>query len=111
MKAIVVGALMITSVGAPAQDSAIQQTNPLTLTGYVEVYYSYDFNRPTPNLRPGFLYSYNRHNEFNLNLGFVKGSYATDRVRGNLAVAAGTYMNANYAAEPGTLKNVLEANV
>jgi hypothetical protein len=31
-------------------------------------------------------------------------------VRANLAIAAGTYMNANYATEPGVLKNLYEAN-
>ena len=29
---------------------------------------------------------------------------------GQIALAAGTYMNANYAAEPGVLKNIYEAN-
>jgi Putative beta-barrel porin-2, OmpL-like. bbp2 len=46
----------------------------------------------------------------NLNLGFVKLAYAQEQVRGNLAIMAGTYANANLAAEPGVLKNVLEAN-
>lgn len=31
-------------------------------------------------------------------------------VRANLALAAGTYMNANLAAEPGVLRNIFEAN-
>ena len=51
-----------------------------------------------------------RHNEFAVNLAFVKAAYASGRVRANVAMAAGTYMNANYAAEPGTFQNVLEAN-
>jgi len=91
-----------------AQDST--NKNPLTISGYAEMYYSYDFNKPADGNRPGFFYSHNRHNEFNLNLGFVKAAYATEKIRANLAFAAGTYINANYAAEPGTLKNVLEAN-
>ncbi|MGZ5248151.1 MAG: porin, partial [Flavitalea sp.] len=53
---------------------------------------------------------YNRHNEFNVNLGYVKAAYATERTRANLAVGVGTYMNVNYAAEPGVLKNIFEAN-
>jgi hypothetical protein len=53
-----------------------------------------------------FIYSYNRHNEVNLNLGFVKGSYTTENVRANLALMTGTYANANLAAEPGVLKNM-----
>ena len=103
---------VLIAVTIRAQDSTTQQktAGDLNISGFVEGYYSYDFNRPANNTRPGFLYSYNRHNEFNLNLGFVKAYYATDRARANLSLAAGTYMNANYAAEPGVLKNILEAN-
>lgn len=91
-----------------AQDST--NKNPLSFSGYVEVYYQYDFNKPSNGNRPGFIYSHNRHNEFNLNLGFIKAIYATERVRANLAFTAGTYINANYTAEPGVLKNIFEAN-
>jgi hypothetical protein len=82
----------------------------LTVSVYAEVYYTYDFNKPADNNRPGFIYSHNRHNEFNLNLGFVRAAYSAERVRANLALGAGTYVNANYAAEPGVLKNIFEAN-
>jgi hypothetical protein len=51
-----------------------------------------------------------KHNEVNLNLGFIKGTYNTQNVRANFALATGTYMNANYAAEPDVLKNIYEAN-
>lgn len=113
MKTILIGAVMLMSMTSVAQDSTNTQpttVNPLTISGYVEGYYSYDFNQPSNNSRPGFLYNFSRHNEFNLNLGFVKAAYATERTRANLAVAAGTYMNANYASEPGVLKNIFEAN-
>lgn len=89
------------------QDS---QPSPLTVSGYVEAYYAYDFNKPENNTRPGFLYSHNRHNEINLNLGFIRAAYTTDKVRANLGLMAGTYTNANLANEPGVLKNVWEAN-
>lgn len=87
-----------------------EQKPAITWNGYIEAYYQYDFNKPGDHNRPAFIYSHNRHNEFSLNLGFVKGSYASERVRANLAIAAGTYMNANYSAEPGVLKNIYEAN-
>ena len=87
-----------------------QESNPLSFSGYVETYYCYDFGNPPDHNRPGFVYSHNRHNEVNLNLGFVKAAYSTDRVRGNLALMAGTYANANLANEPGVLQNVFEAN-
>ena len=86
------------------------ESSPFSVNGYVETYYVYDFNEPENNTRPGFIYSFNRHNEVNLNLGFIKASYNKDNVRANLAVMSGTYANANLAAEPGVLKNVFEAN-
>jgi len=88
-----------------------ENSKPLKITGYAELYYQYDFNRPLNNTRPGFVYSHNRNNEVNLNLGFVKAGYETEKLRANFTLAAGTYMNVNYAAEPGVLKNIYEANV
>ncbi|WP_129717358.1 porin [Pedobacter sp. SYP-B3415] len=87
-----------------------QDEPKIKVSGYLETYFGYDFNKPADNNRPGFIYSHNRHNEFNLNLGFIKGSYDNGSIRANLAVMAGTYANANLAAEPGVLKNVFEAN-
>jgi len=84
---------------------------PLKISGYAEIYYQYDANNPENNSRPSFVYSHNRNNEVNLNLGFVKANYETEKFRANIALAAGTYMNANYAAESGVLKNIYEANV
>lgn len=88
-----------------------EKGNNLTISGYIEPYYSYDFGNPNDHNRVGFNYSHQRHNEVNINLGYIKAAYQTDNVRANLAMAAGTYMNANYAAEPGVLKNLYEANV
>lgn len=95
-----------------SQVSAQTDTSALTFafSAYAEPYYGYDLNQPADGNRPGFVYSYNRHNEFNVNLAFLKGSVSAQRFRGNLAVMAGTYANANLAAEPGTLKNIFEAN-
>ncbi len=106
MKKITIIMSLLAGIHVCAQDS----TGTLTVSGYAEAYYQYDLNKPADNNRPGFIYSHNRHNEFNLNLGFIKANYTAERVRANLALAAGTYVNANYAAEPGVLKNVLEAN-
>lgn len=101
--------LLLSSLRLAAQDSLAK--NPLQITGYVEAFYLYDFGQPSSGNRPSFVYSHNRHQEFNLNLGFIKANYQTNQVRANLALATGTYMNANYAAEPGVLKNIFEANV
>jgi hypothetical protein len=87
-----------------------QVSNHLTISGYIETYYGYDLSNPDNHTRPDFVYSYNRHNEVNINLGFIKAAYATDKVRANIALMTGTYTNANLAAEPGVLKNIFEAN-
>ena len=100
---------MAISIPTLAQDKPIAP--PLTFSGYTELYYSYDFNKPINNTKPSFIYSHNRANEVNLNLGFLKAAYATEQIRANLAMGVGTYMNANYAAEPGVLKNIVEANI
>ncbi len=113
MKKILLSALALVSVAAYAQDSTKQNApaaNPLAFSGYAEGYYSYDFNQPSNNTKPGFIYNHNRHNEFNVNLAFIRGSYSGDKVRATVAVGVGTYMNANYAGEPGTLKNIYEAD-
>lgn len=93
-----------------AQDST-ETKKAFSISGYIEAYYNQDFNRPVKNTAPGFLYNFNRTNEVNLNLGYIKAAYNTDRVRGNIAFATGTYVQANYAAEPGVLKNIYEANI
>lgn len=92
------------------EENTVKPVSYLTFSGYAEVYYGFDFNRPSNNLRPSFVYSHNRHNEFALNLSFIKAAYDNGKVRANLALMAGTYSNANLAAEPGVLKNLFEAN-
>lgn len=87
-----------------------QEAPKFKVSGYLETYYGYDFNAPVDNNRPNFIYSHNRHNEVNVNLGFIKGSYESNNIRANLAIMTGTYSNANMAAEPGVLKNIYEAN-
>jgi hypothetical protein len=95
-----------------AQNDSIWQQKPkLKLSGFLDVFYVYDFNQPQGIERQAFLYNHNRHNEFNLNLGFVKLGLEHSKYRANLALQTGTYANDNYAAEPGLLKNIFEANI
>lgn len=108
MKKILFALLTVCGITASAQNDSINK--PLTISGYAEVYYTADFNNPKNNNRPGFVYSHNRNNEVNVNLAYIKTAYNTENVRANLALAVGTYMNANYSAEQGVMKNVYEAN-
>ncbi len=109
MKKLLLSCLILLGIQAFGQTDSTKSS--LKWSGYLELYYAYDFANPKNHNRPDFIYSYNRHNELNLNLGFLKGSYETKKLRANLALMAGTYSNANLAAEPGVLKNVFEANV
>ena len=111
MKKLILAFVLAFGLGSSMAQQAEKEKSPLTFSGYVETYYSYDFNKPANHTKPNFVYNHNRHNELNINLGFAKMNYATDKVRGNLAVMAGTYAQYNLAAEQDLLKNVFEANV
>lgn len=108
---------IINQVKQAVLDSLHNDNNPqketfkhLTVSGYLETYYSYDFANPSNHVRQPFVYSFNRHNEVNLNFGVIKTSYDNKKIRANLGLMAGTYSNDNLAAEPGVIKNVFEAN-
>ncbi len=93
---------------SPGQNDS--SASSITVQGYLDLYYSYDFNTPPDHQRPDFLYNYNRHNEVNLNLGIIGLSWKRTNARATLSLGAGTYINANYASEPGVLKNIFEAS-
>ncbi|MBB4119520.1 hypothetical protein GGR32_001822 [Mesonia hippocampi] len=92
-------------------DRIWQQQPELNISGFMDVFYVYDFNRPQHAERQSFLFNHNRHNEFNLNLALVKLDVKHSKYRANLALQTGTYAGDNYTAEPGLLKNVFEANI
>ncbi|MND55228.1 hypothetical protein D3C80_463050 [compost metagenome] len=93
--------------------NAFAQTNEpskFSVSGYAEIYYNYDFNKPENHTIPGFLYNHNRSNEVNINLAFIKGAYNGENIRGNLALMAGTYAQANLSAEQPVMQHIYEAN-
>ncbi len=99
--------LFITSIAHAQTDS----TKHFTFSGYVELYYSYDFANPANHLKPNFVYNHKRHNELALNLAYVKANYNNENVRGNLALMVGDYAQYNLSAEPNWAQFVYEANV
>ena len=98
-------------------ESVAQEGNPwkqapeIYFLGYLDVFYAYDFNQPESGVRQPFLYNHNRHNQFNLNHGFIGFEVNNPKYRVGLALQAGTYPNDNYSAEPGVLKNIYEAYI
>lgn len=90
---------------------ALMPATPLQWHGYLETYGIADFNHPADDRRPAFVYSHNVVGRPSINLAMLKATLNTERLRGNLGVGAGTYMRANYAAEPHGLRNLYEANI
>lgn len=114
MKRMVLAAFFLLNASSSAGaggDLDDKLRSPLTLAAYVEGYYSHDFNEPVNNAKPPFLTSFSKSNQPAVNLAFIKASYAAPDIRANFALAAGTYMNANYAAEPGILGHLYEGNI
>ena len=83
----------------------------LTLSAYGELYYSYDFSKPTNHEKPGFLFNHKRHNELNANLLLVKANYSEDKYRANIGLMAGNYAQYNLSAEPTWAQFIYEANI
>ena len=95
-----------------AQSDNIWKEDPIIqLSGFIDVFYVFDFNEPQFNNRQSFLFNHNRHNEVNLNLGLIQLALEHKKYRANLALQSGTYAEDNYAAETGLLKTIFEANV
>lgn len=112
MKKYIITGMLLGLFFAKAQSSdSIATKSKITFSAYAELFYTYDFNEPGNHLRQNFLYSYNRHNEVNLNLGLVKAAYQSEKLRANLALMAGTYAQDNMAAEQNALRYVNEANI
>ncbi|NOT09240.1 MAG: porin [Gemmatimonadales bacterium] len=67
--------------------------------GFVDTYFAYDFGRPAGRDR-SFTTQPARHSEFNINLAHLEIRLDGERLRGRLALQAGTSVQSNYAGEP-----------
>src|ERR1700704_2309561 len=86
---------LLVAVAGPVQDTP----RSVTWNAFVDTYYAWDFNRPT-SLDRAFTTQPARHNEFNVNLAYVEVRLTAPRMRGRLALQAGTSVQSNYAGEP-----------
>jgi len=104
MRSITLACAAALAVAAPALALAQEADTAahVTFGGYVDGYYAYDFNRP-PGHDRAFTTQAERHDEFNVNLAHVEARYQSPRVRGRLALQAGTAVQVNYAAEPDSI--------
>ncbi|MBL7856595.1 MAG: porin [Cyclobacteriaceae bacterium] len=102
---------LVTGFTTYAQEDSLQQADPVfTLSGYLDIFYTYDFNQPITDYRQTFFYNYNRHNEVNLNLGYIKLEANHTNYRAALAFQSGTYPHDNYAQEPAPYGHIFEAH-
>lgn len=88
-------------------DSA--ELGKLIVNGFVDAYYGNDF-RASLNSTRMYAVSQTRVDEVNINLAFVDFKYQNNVVRLKFTPGFGTYVDANYAAEKGSIKNLIEAN-
>jgi hypothetical protein len=86
-------------------------TKNITLSGFGEMYYSFDFAKPQNHEKNNFIYNHKRHNELNVNLLMAKLNYSDKNTRANLAIMAGNYAQYNLSAEPTWAQFIYEANV
>jgi hypothetical protein len=92
--------LLATRARAQADTTVI-----VKLGAFVDAYYAWDFGRP-PSFDRSFIGGTPfttqpaRHNEFNVNLAFIEARIEGARIRGRVALQAGTSVQSNYAAEP-----------
>lgn len=92
-------ALLLLALATPLGAQAVTDSLTVRLGGFVDTYYAFDFNRP-PSRDRAYTTQAARHNEFNVNLGYVDAVLSAPRLRGRFAVQFGTSVQANYAGEP-----------
>ncbi len=99
-------ALFFISITIYSQEKSEVKT---TFSGFIETYYSYDFNENLVDTKLPFMYNYNRHNEFNVNIGLLLTKVEYENVYAVLSLHSGTYVEDNYASEK--MKYINEAYV
>ena len=82
-------------------DSSVRDSVPtrVTIGGFIDSYYAWDTGHPR-DIDRAYTTQPARHNEFNVNLAFVEAVLTGARIRGRLALQAGTSVQSNYFAEP-----------
>ena len=77
--------------------------------GYVDVYYGFDFSQPADKNRPYFVTN-SRHNEVAVQMAMLDFKFISPKARAIIRPAFGTFMQANYTAEPPAFRLLYEAN-
>ena len=102
MRRLILTGAAVLALPASALAQAADSAGSVAFGAFFDTYYAYDFGRPEGGDR-AFTTQPARHDEFALNLAHVEARYSSARVRGRLALQAGTSVQVNYAAEPDEL--------
>ncbi|MFL5729938.1 MAG: porin [Cytophagaceae bacterium] len=102
---------LLISTMAVCQNQDSSNSRPLTFIGFADVYFAYNMNQPGSHRQPDIIYSHNRHNEINLNNAVIGIQYNKENLRSAISFHTGTYVQANYASEPSSLRHIYEAYV
>lgn len=81
------------------------------LSGFIDVYYQYDFDNPAPKKRPDYIYNHKNTDQLRVNLALLKAAFKKNKWKANLGLMAGDYSRYNLAAEPGWARIIYEAFV
>jgi hypothetical protein len=99
----------LTAIQVSFANSDSLRIGAVRVSGYADLYYGYDFNKPENGNHP-YAVSSARHAKPAINLAYLSFVYESTSWRIRLAPAAGSYMVMNYAAEPRLAKYIFEAN-
>lgn len=116
MKKLFLLGIIVSSISSQAQvtNPAMLDTassihlGKISVGAYVDTYVGADINEYKSGNRPYFVSSA-RRKELNINLAYISLHYHSERVHLRVIPGFGTYMAANYAAEPPELRFIVEA--
>lgn len=99
--------IFVCQLAAQTKDSLV-----VSYGGYFDFYYTYDLNGPKNIARQPFLVSYNRHEQFRMNIASAYAQFSKQRFRAKIALQAGSFVKDNYVAESSKyLGAIQEANM
>lgn len=102
--------LVIAQADSSQIDSLPSPDKPkFTVGAFFDAYYLYDFDKPYGGQLAGYLYNYNRNNEININLGYLRGSLDAGRYKMTMAIMGGSYPTFVMANEPPALQLFYDA--
>lgn len=105
-----IACIVLPCVFVNAQQPDTAKQNAISFSGFADVYFGYDFDKPVNKLRPDYLYNHKRHNQPGVNLALLKTAFQKNKWKANLTLMAGDYAKYNLAAEPDWAKVIYEAN-